>query len=264
MKVIITIFIIYAIIVTYMATYQRKMMYFPAVGLENPASYGLHDVSAGKLQTSDGESLDYWYAAAKNDMPTILYFHGNGGHIGYRADFIRAAQDQGFGIFLPSYRGYGSSTGHPTEKGLYEDARTAYEHLTEQEGIAKDRLIIYGESIGSAVAIELARKKDVAALALQAPFTSAVSIAKRIYFWLPVSLVMQDRYESIKKVDDIHAPVMVFAAQNDRITGLDEAKKLYDALQQPKKIIVFEHIGHNEFNAQRVLIHLRYFYDNER
>lgn len=256
---IVTLLAVYTIILAVMVMYQRKLMYFPHINLRPPVSFGLTDVKAGKLMTPDQEMLDYWYTSAKEGMPTILYFHGNGGHLGYRADFIHAAQRHGYGVWMLSYRGYGNSTGSPSEAGFYTDANAAYEYVVHELGIPRDQVIIYGESIGSAVAVELAQHKKVKALVLQAPFSSAVAVAQRVYFWLPVSLLMKDRFESIKKVKNINAPVLVFGAENDRVTGLDEAKKLYDAFAQPKKIIVFENTGHNDFNVEKIFQHLGNF-----
>lgn len=246
-------FAIYMMLLALMCVYQRKLMYFPHTDLLAPAQYGLEGVDAGKLKTSDGELLDYWYVPAKADKPTILFFHGNGGHLGFRTGYVQAAKTKGYGLLMLSYRGYGTSTGTPTEQGLYLDANAAYDYVRDELDIPDERLVILGESLGSGVAVELARGKKIRALVLQAPFTSTVNIAAKHYWWLPVRILMKDRFESINKVGDIHVPVLVLGAQNDTVTTLIEAKKLYDAFAHPKKMVVFEGIGHNDFDPMKVL-----------
>ena len=251
MKLVMTLITIYAVVVIAMTLGQRRLMYFPHTSLLAPMEYGLAQVEAAKLETADGESLDIWRLAPKDDMPTILYFHGNGGHLGFRTHFFQAAQQVGYGVMMVSYRGYGKSTGSPSEQGFYADAKAAYVHL--RQSVAEEQIILFGESIGTGVVMELARGKSVRAVVLQAPFTSAVQLASEIYPWLPVKMVMKDRFDSISKVSDVKAPVLVLAAREDYIVPLAHSQALFEALDGPKDMVVFDGIGHNDFDPSQVL-----------
>src|SRR5262249_39306345 len=146
---------------------------------------GLQGVEDVELTSTDGETLQAWYSPAQAGRATILYFHGNGGEIADRPERFTAYQAQGFGAFFLSYRGYGASTGSPSEQGLINDARAAYDWLMAK-GIDPGELMLVGESLGSGVAVQLAAERRVRALALEAPFASAVDVAAAAYWWLPV------------------------------------------------------------------------------
>lgn len=257
MKLIFTLIVIYLVVVLAMTIGQRRMMYYPHKDLLSPAEHGLTGVEAITLDTADGESLVAWQLPAAPSMPTILYFHGNGGHLAFRTAFFEAAKQQGYGVLMVSYRGFGTSSGSPSEQGFYADAYAAYAYLSQRA--AKDEIIIYGESLGTGVAVELARSKPARALVLQAPYTSITEVASNIYWWIPVRWVLKDRFDSINKAQDIAMPAIIFAATEDRVVPASYAKELYAAFNQPKRYVEFEGIGHNDFPPDKILSILRNF-----
>lgn len=256
---IIALLAIYALIAAGMILYQRKLMYFPHTDLLAPAQYGLDHVKAGKLKTKDGELLDFWHLPAADGRPTILYFHGNGGHLGFRANFFRAAADAGYGVWMLSYRGFGTSTGSPSETGLYIDAEAAYQYLRQDLQLADDQIILFGESLGTGVATHVAQGKKLRSLVLQAPFTSVVGLASEIYWWLPVNMMLKDRYDSISKTANVQMPTLILAAEKDRVVPARHAKRLFEVMHDPKKFVMFSGVGHNDFDPQLVLRELRNF-----
>lgn len=153
-------------------------------------------VSKKFLSNTDKLALQLWYKPAAPAMPTIVYFHGNASHIGNRAGIYSALANKGFGVLALSYRGYGKSEGTPSESGLYTDARAAIGYLTSVQEIPISHIIIYGESLGTGVSVQMATEFDIAGLALQAPYTSVVGRAAEIYFYVPVHLLIQDKYNS--------------------------------------------------------------------
>lgn len=183
-------FVLFAIVAYAFATlgmyvFQRKLQYHPENKGLTPQSVGISGASVETLTTADGEKIILWYAPAKAEMPTILYFHGNAGEIGDRPLRFNYYHSRGFGVAYLSYRGYGGSSGSPSEAGLVADANAAYDWLLAK-GVEPNRIALLGESLGSGVAVQLAAKREVGAAALEAPYTSTVEIAAKIYWWLPV------------------------------------------------------------------------------
>ena len=263
-KLLMILLVAYGLVVAGMATFQRSLLYFPHKDLQAPNFYGLAGVDAGKITTKDGEQLDYWHLPAASNMPTMLYFHGNGGHLGFRAEFFQKAVASGYGVWMLSYRGYGTSTGSPSEKGFYLDAQAAYAHLRQELGLTDEQIIIYGESLGTGPAIHLAQDKSFRALVLQAPFTSVTERASEIYPWLPVSLVLKDRFNSISRVGHIQTPTLILAAEDDRIVPAYHAKRLFDAMGEPKQFVMFSGVSHNDFPLPAIFQHLRDFDNRQR
>ena len=186
--------VFYAIAVAVMYFAQRRFIYFPDPTRTIPRAAGLANVVERIIATPDGEKIVAWYGKAAVGQPTLLYFHGNGGALELRAGRIARYLDRGRGIFMMSYRGYSGSTGSPSEAKNIADAKLAYEALVA-DGVSPDDIILYGELLGTGVAIEVAAEKKVAGVILDSPFTSIVERAAQLYPWLPVRLLLQDRYE---------------------------------------------------------------------
>lgn len=239
---------IYILIVIGMTLYQRKLMYYPHTDLLAPEQYGLQGFAAETIKSEDGVQITYWYAAPQTGKPTILYLHGNAGHLGFRSAFDHHAREQGYGVLALSYRGFGLSHGSPSEQGFYADARAALKELNGRYHTEDKDIILYGESIGTGVAIELARKRDFRFIALQAPFTSASAKAAEIYYWLPVKWVMWDVFDSLSKAPEIISPVLVMIGEEDHLIHPADSVKLYEAIPTPKKLVRFPGIGHNDFH----------------
>ncbi len=188
----------YMAICAFMWLFQRNLMYVPHGNIEEPQAYGLQDFTDHALTTDDGQSVHVWYHAAKEGFPTIVHFHGNAGNLSHRAHLFKRMADAGFGVLGLDYRGFGKSTGKPYEEGLYMDARAALHYAMGELNVPAKALILYGESLGSGVAVQMATECECAALALQSPYTSIENVAQQTYPWLPVRLLIQDRYNYLR------------------------------------------------------------------
>lgn len=236
---------VYLALVGVIFGFQRHMMYFPVRGDVDPARAGVPEMQRVTLQTEDGLALTAWYAPARGHAATLLYLHGNGGHIGHRALKVRPYLDAGFGVLLLSYRGYGPNPGAPTEAGLYADGRAALASL-ESSGVAADRIVLYGESLGSGVAIELAAHTSVGAVLLEAPFTSIADVAAYHYPFLPARWLVRDRYDSASKIAKVRAPLLVLHGAKDRIVPERFGRALFEAASEPKEFRPFPEGSHND------------------
>jgi len=242
--------ITYAVIVLALYIVQRSMIYFPDTNLPSPDFFGLADMDVMDVTASDGVVLKGWYKApVEAGKPVILLFHGNAGHIGIRNFKVRPFLDTGYGFLLAEYRGYGGNPGSPTEQGFYRDAR-AYIEWLRAEGIAPEDIILYGESLGTGVAVQMATEyPDMKALVLETPFTSFVDLGKRLYFFLPVSLMMRDRYDSLSKIGGVKMPLLVLHGTADMVVPYRYGKALFEAAPQPKRMETFPGGGHNDLYA---------------
>lgn len=254
----------YALLCVAMMLHQRKLMYYPHTDLGPPEFYGLKGFEADTLTTDDGIKISYWYAPPEENKPTILYLHGNAGHLGHRSAFDHFAQQLGFGVMALSYRGFGLSQGSISEAGFYADAHAALKVLNTRYHTQDADIIVFGESIGSAVAMELARSHTFRFLALQAPFTSAEKKAAELYWWLPVKLIMWDKFNSLKKVSELTSPVLVMIGELDQLIYPHDSELLYASIPTRKKLVRFAHTGHNDFQPHDLLEAILDFERNER
>ena len=239
---------IYLAIAIAMFLGQRAFMYFPdAGGRIEPASVGLTGVEELTIETGDGNTVVAWYGTAQPRQPTLLYFHGNAGSLASRADRIAKYMAAGRGIFMMSYRSYSGSTGKPSEAANVADGMRAYEALRAQ-GVAATSIVIYGESIGSGVAVQVAAEKEAAGLILDAPYTSVVDLAAAQYPWLPVRPMLRDRYESVHHIAAVHMPLLVIHGENDRVIPVDMGRALLERANDPKSIVTFPGAGHADHN----------------
>lgn len=243
---------VYGLMLVTAAAFQRRMMYFPDRSVPEPSQFGVADMAPAALETEDGLTLTAWYKAAPGrEGPVLVYFHGNAGHIGYRGEKVRPFLDRGFGVLLVSYRGYGGNPGSPMEQGLYRDGRAALNWLAAQ-GVAANRMVLYGESLGSGVAVRLAaempRDQSVGALVLEAPYTSTVDVAARAYPIFPVRLLMRDRFDSLSIIDQVGAPLFVVHGERDSIIPARLGRDLLAAAREPKRGVFLEAAGHNDLH----------------
>ncbi|NNG05006.1 MAG: alpha/beta hydrolase [Inquilinus sp.] len=228
--------------------FQRSLLYFPA----GPAA-DAERATGGLMRTvsytaADGQALGGWFHPPAGDLPTLVYFHGNAGHHGDRAFAILPYAGRGYGVLLAGYRGYGGNPGRPSEQGLYADGRAALDWLAGQ-GIAADKVVLYGESLGTGVAVQMATEVPVAGLVLQSPFTSAVDVGQNAYWFLPVRLLMWDRYDSLAKIGQVAAPLLVLHGESDGVIPSRFGRRLFEAAPEPKAAHFIPGGGHNNLNA---------------
>ena len=225
---------------------QRQMEYQPGHTNPTPESLGLTGVQVVPLETPDHEHLILWYAAPAPGKPTVLFFQGNAGDIADRAPRLAFYQSKGLGAAFLSYRGFGGSTGHITEAGLITDARTAYDWLSQRTPPSKIALV--GESLGTGVAVQLAAQiaetTPVAAVALDAPYASTLSVAQWRFPFLPVALLMKDQFLSINHIAQIHAPLLIQHGTADMVIPCASGQTLSAAALPPKTFIPLPNRGH--------------------
>lgn len=249
----------YLLAALFMYVNQRNYQYFPSHQGLSAAAAGLIGTEDLKLATKDGETLQAWYAAALPGRPTIIYLHGNGGEIAGRDERFAAYQAQGFGVLFVSYRGYGASTGSPSEPGLVSDAHAAYDWIIAQ-GVSPEAIMLVGESLGSGVAVQLAAELPVGAVALEAPYFSAADIAASIYWWLPVRLLMKDKFDSFAYIGKLKAPLLIIHGDQDDIIPLSEGQKLFASANEPKQMVVIAGGTHGSiFSAETWAREMRFF-----
>ncbi|MBL9050425.1 MAG: alpha/beta hydrolase [Tabrizicola sp.] len=224
--------------------FQRDLQYFPTRRDPAPEALGLTGVERLTLATPDGESLVLWYAPPAGNRPVILFLQGNAGEIADRADRLAFYRSRGFGAAFLSYRGFGGSTGRPSETGLLADTKAAYDFL-RNTGVPSERIILVGESLGTGPAVQTAARHPVGAVVLEAPYSAAVDIARRAYRWLPVGLLMRDQYRSRDHIARIRAPLLILHGENDDVIPIGFGKRLFKAASDPKTFLSLGPTGHD-------------------
>jgi fermentation-respiration switch protein FrsA (DUF1100 family) len=229
---------------------QAKLVYFP--GREpraTPADFGL-EFRELQLRTKDGVGLHGWFLPVEGARGAVLVSHGNAGTIELRIELARSFVELGWSVLLYDYRGYGKSAGEPDEEGTYRDAEAAYEHLTTAEGFAGERVVLYGESLGAAVAIELARRRPCAAVIGESAFTSLPDVGAIAYPFLPVRLIARFRYDNLAKVAELGVPLLLIHSPGDEIVPVEHGQRLFQAAREPKRMLLTEG-GHNDGGFQQ-------------
>lgn len=223
----------------------NSLLYFPTSAIAaTPADLGLayRDL---ELETEDGESLRGWWVPAPGPpLGHVLLCHGNAGNVGDRVIHARVLRRAGFDVLLFDYRGYGKSTGSPSEEGTYRDVRAARRALLDQEGVEESRFLYAGESLGAAVALALALEAPPRGLVMQSAFTSVRDVARVHYAFIPRAAV-PDAYPSLGRVGELEAPLLVLHGERDEIVPLAHGRALFEAAPEPKEIRVFPGVGHD-------------------
>jgi fermentation-respiration switch protein FrsA (DUF1100 family) len=250
----------YGVLVGGLYVFQSRLLYFPDRRRPELGVLTALGVQEVELQTADGLSLLSWYLPPRDARPVIAYFHGNGGHIGYRAGRLRQFGEYGYGALIVGYRGYGGNPGTPSEAGFAADADAAMDFLTER-GIAPNRLVLYGESLGSGVAVALAAHDEVAALVLEAPFTSVAEVAQYHYSFVPAAALLRDRFDSLSRIGRARAPILVMHGGRDRVVPIRFGRALFDAAPEPKEFWAAAEAGHEGLARFGALEAVRNFLD---
>jgi uncharacterized protein len=234
---------VYGLLVGSLYVFQRHLLYLPGGGrpvLGELAAFGVSEV---RVTTADGLALLSWYLPPPDGRPVIAYFHGNGGHIGYRVERLRRFASHGYGVLMLEYRGYGGNPGTPSETGFHTDGSAALDFLVSR-GITLNRVVLYGESLGSGVAVPLAAQREVAGLILEAPFTSVAEIAQYHYSFMPAAAMVWDRFDSLSWIGKIRAPILVLHGERDRVIPIRFGRALFDAAPEPKEFWGGREAGH--------------------
>lgn len=245
-----TIFAVYIVFLAFLVLVQRQLMYFPDDIRFSPAAAHLDGFTELNYVTADGEKLHGFFAPPKAPRKlTIVFFQGNAQNLGVRVEKIKMWRDQGYGVMLATYRGFEKNSGSPSETGLYQDARSAIDAI-RKNGVAISNMIIYGESLGTGVAVEMAAEMGTVAppagVVLEVPYTSIPEVGAYRYPFVPIFWMLWDRYESVTKMKNIHAPVLILQAGQDKVIPPIFAKKLFEAAQPPKSILTNIKAGHME------------------
>lgn len=243
-----TIVVAIAIVLGIVWLAQRSFIYFPESHVPAPAAMGLSGAEPVQLTTSDGLDLEAWWVPAREPSAdrAIIVFNGNAGNRAHRAGLASVFSARGYATLLLDYRGYGGNPGLPSEAGLYRDARAALAYVRSRADVSPARVVYFGESLGAAVAIELATEHPPAALILRSPFSSMTAMGARHYPFLPVRWLLRDRYPSIDRVARLRSPVLVIAGDDDRIVPLDDTQWLFDATPERKRLVVIRGADHND------------------
>lgn len=240
----------YSFFVVAMFLAQRNFMYYPDTAMPSRADSNLEQMDEITLSTSDGLDLVAWYAAPSDPArPVVIFYHGNAGNIGDRGFKARLLLDRGYGVLLAEYRGFSGNPGTPDEPGLMADGRAAVDYLLA-EGVSEAKMVLYGESLGTGIAVGLAidaafNGTPFKALVLEAPFSSAVDAARAHYPFLPVKLFLKDRFDSLSRISAVRSPVFIFHGDQDWTIPIRLGKKLFEAAQQPKQSLWIKGAGHN-------------------
>jgi fermentation-respiration switch protein FrsA (DUF1100 family) len=226
---------------------ETSLIYFPSRPLEvTPADFGLAFEEV-HLAAEDGVKIHAWLLPRPSPRFTILFAHGNAGNISHRLDRARLlGRRLSAEVFLFDYRGYGRSEGRPDEQGTYRDARAAYRYLTETRRVGPDRLVLFGESLGSAVVLQLALEGAARALVLESPFTSIRDMARLVLPWLPLSPLLRTRYDNLAKVGSLKVPLLVLHGDRDEVVPFAQGRRVFEAAREPKRFHRIVGAGHND------------------
>ncbi len=237
----------YALLVVLAWASQRWMIYYPT-GDVPPVAAVLPGAEEVVFDTDDGLRLSGWFVPARGPArAAVLVLNGNGGNRVLRAPLARGLAERGFDVLLLDYRGFGGNPGTPSEAGLIRDVRAARRYLATRPAPAPGRVVLFGESLGAAVAVASAVEDPPSALILRSPFTSLVAVGRRHYPFLPVGLLLRDRYPSLERVASVRCPLLVVAGDRDRIVPASDSRALYDAAPSPRKRwLLVPGAGHND------------------
>lgn len=224
---------------------QASFVYFPSRDVwTDPRSVGL-PYEEIRLRTSDGLALGAWWVPSEKARGALVFSHGNAGNVADRLDQIRLFHDLGLSVLIYDYRGYGRSEGSPLEAGTYRDMEAAEEHVIRDRSVPRNRLVLYGESLGGAVAVEAASRNAPAALILESTFTSIADMAARHYPWLPARWLLTIRYDSLAKIRSVRCPLLILHSPEDEIVPFAMGRLLFAGAPGPKRFVDLRG-GHND------------------
>jgi fermentation-respiration switch protein FrsA (DUF1100 family) len=227
--------------------FDRRYIYFPsrweARDWKALSGLPLEDVW---LTTTDGVRLHGWYVEASDRRAVLLWCHGNAGNIIHRLENLGELHRRGLSVFIFDYRGYGQSAGRPSEPGLYLDALAAYDYLVQERRVSPAELVVFGRSLGAAVAGEVARQRPIAGLILETPLPSVKAVARQAFGGLPVEGLVRARFDLVKRLREVRVPVLILHGDHDDVIPFALGQAVYAAAQEPKRFYRIPGAGHND------------------
>jgi fermentation-respiration switch protein FrsA (DUF1100 family) len=227
-------------------SWVRRLIYFPDSAMP-PVETVLPGAEDVTFATEDGLELHGWFLPAADPIATVVVFHGNGGNRADRTDIAAGLAERRIQVLLAEYRGYGENPGAPTEDGLRADARAALRYLASRPDVDAGRIVLFGESLGSGVAVGLAVESPPAAMILRSPFTSFAEIARMHYPMLPAKSLLPDTFDSLARIGDVEVPLLVIAGSHDSIVPPESSRRLMEAANEPKEYVEFAGADHNDW-----------------
>jgi len=255
------ILIVYLIVTLGLYIFQRKLLYYPNFNSDIKGDGLSHSFENINIKTKDNINLKGWFHLKDLKKKTILFFHGNAGTLDNRIYKLNFLGNLDVNFLIIAWRGYSGSSGKPSEFGLYQDAKSALNWLNSK-GITEDKIILYGESLGTSVAIEVGQNKDFAGVILETPFTSMVDVGKTKYPFFPVSLLLKDKYESDKKIKNIKSPILIMHGEADKIVPFWMGEKIYQLANEPKYSYFTKYDDHMMEYNEKLLNELKKFIDS--
>jgi len=227
---------------------ENQLIYYPPrypEGFPSPQTFE-RDIEEVWLLTGDGVKINAFYRSNPPSKQVLLWFHGNAENIGYGLDHLRELAKIGVNVLAVDYRGYGRSEGKPDEAGVYQDADAAYDYLIKQRHFRAEDIIIYGHSLGGAVAVNLASRRPCGGLIVESSFTSARAMARRMFAIPAIAYVVKSRFDSLQKIRDVHAPILIAHGTRDEMIPFAMGQQLFQAAPEPKRFYPIEGAGHND------------------
>ena len=261
LQFILTIFVIYFLVLVFLYFYQRNLLYHPNENNYSEDKISV-DIEKVKIQTADNIELLGWYHEKNlKDYKTLVYFHGNAGSLENRIHKLNHFQDMNINFLIIAWRGFNGNKGKPSERGLYVDGKSAIDWL-KKKGVDEKNLILYGESLGTGVATHLAQNKNYAGVILETPFTSMVDAAKNFYPYIPINLLLKDKFENFKKVKNINTPILVMHGEVDQIVPFSMGKKIYEIANNPKYSYFTKYDDHMMEYDENLVLALKSFFNS--
>ena len=243
--------VLYAAFALAMYHGQHRLVYRLDARRVPPGRIGLPGVEEVTLKVPSGERLIAWHGKAEAGKPTILYFHGQAGNLARRADRVRRYSAAGLGILIVAYRGFSGSTGRPGEQANVADGVFAFDWLVAR-GIKAEDIVVYGESLGTGVAAQVAGQREVSGVVLDSPFTALTDVAAQRHPLLPVRRFLFDRYETLVHAAKVTAPVLVLHGEDDQVVPAPMGRRVFEAMPGPKRLITYaggRHLDHGKFGS---------------
>ena len=258
MQIILIIFFIYFLVLVFLYFYQRNLLYHP-----NENNYSEDKISVDienvRIKTSDNIELLGWYHEKNlKDFKTLIFFHGNAGSLENRIHKLNHFRDMNINFLIIAWRGFSGNNGNPSEQGLYEDGKSAIDWLIKK-GVSEKNLILYGESLGTGVATHLAQNKNFAGVILETPFTSMIDAAKKFYPYIPVKLLLKDKFENYKKIKNINSPILIMHGEVDQLVPFSMGEKIYEIANEPKYSYFTKYDNHMMEYDENLVLALKSF-----